>query len=374
MSSAAPARVPGPWQAVAWAAAREANSGALRRARLVSRTVLASLAHRQALERWMAVVHELALRGLVHDARGEYLRAVRPYVNRHTRVPQRVAQLVDQADWLQAAFTPQSLQQLAAGEPVVLADLPPPRGYEFMRLQLLRAPSHSPEGELMLTLTMQRSAVMQHRAPAIDAAAIAFSRLRVGSRGCLAIGGVRGQRHPVQRISPVELEQALQGWKASVLLVRVMQELARAWGLTLLGLDPQAHRLRGWSFRWRRRHRERAARLFASYDALWAHFEARPGPPGWMAVPLDADHKLAATALSPEKRERQSRRADYWIRLRRLLHRQLPAVLLAPAPAGSDSGNTQSPEPSAGLLEAALEERDALVPSRVLQTAPGQLV
>lgn len=120
-----------------------------------------------------------------------------------------------------------------------------------------------------------------------------------------------------ERISPMELNQRLQGWKPSVLLVRVAQELARFWQLRLVGLDPAAHRLHHWSYRWQARYREAGQKIFDSYEALWDHFDCKPGPLGWVVVPLNSDEKLAATALSPEKRARQTRRADYWIRTRK---------------------------------------------------------
>ena len=190
------------------------------------------------------------------------------------------------------------------------------------------------------------------------------------------IGGVRGQRHPVQRLSPMEISQALQGWKPAVLMVRVAQELARFWGLRLVGLDPAAHRLQGWSYRWSRRHRDAGQRIFASYDALWEHFEATQGPPGWMVLPLNSDEKLSATALSPEKRARQTRRADYWIRTRNLLRLQFRQLLHRPQREARLSRVTQAMERDSMSQEDSVdfEESEDRMPSRVLESGPGSLL
>lgn len=62
-------------------------------------------------------------------------------------------------------------------------------------------------------------------------------------------------------------------------MVPVAQELARYWGLHLIGLHPGAHRLQGRSYRWNSRYRDAIQRICASYDALWSHFEAANGLP-----------------------------------------------------------------------------------------------
>jgi uncharacterized protein VirK/YbjX len=368
-------RMPGVWQGVRWALQPGAQGGGTSRLRLVWRALRGGLWHRKALRRWMAVVFELHSRGIVRDVAGEYLRAVRPHVHRGTGFEERVVQLIDHADWLETAFQPAAFGQLASGQPLVLAELTAPRGYDFMRLQLQQAATQSPEGELLLTLTLQRSADVQHRPQPVDAGVLCFSRFRVDGIGCFVIGGVRGQRHPVTRVSPVEVNQALQGWKPAVLMVRVAQELARHWGLHLIGLNPRAHRLHGWSYQWTRRSRDAGQRIHASYEALWKHFEAGKGPPGWVIVPLNSDEKLAATALSPEKRERQTRRADYWIRTRNLLRLQFRQLLQRPGREARLSRVTVGVDEN-GLAD---EEEDwpqseDMVPSRVLQTGPGTML
>ncbi|MEO7391685.1 MAG: DUF535 family protein [Ramlibacter sp.] len=374
-------RLPGIWNGVRWAMQPGVQGGGTSRARLVWRALRATLGHRKALRRWMAVVFEQHARGIVKDLPGEYLRAVRPYVHRGIGVQERVTQLIDHADWMETAFQAEAFEQLACGKPLVLAELTAPRGYDFMRLQLQQAPPQSPEGELLLTLSLQRSADVQHRSQPVDAAVLAFSRFRVDTVSCLVIGGVRGQRHPVLRLSPMELNQAMQGWKPSVLIVRVAQELARHWNLHLVGLNPVAHRLHGWSYQWNGRLRESAQRIYASYDALWEHFDARPGPPGWMMVPVTSDEKLAATALSPEKRARQTRRADYWIRTRNLLRLQFRQLLQRPGLEARISRITESVEHDSldedeeeRLYQRAGFRRSAdLVAAHVLHTGPASL-
>jgi uncharacterized protein VirK/YbjX len=352
-----------------------ADGGGTSRARLVWRAVRATLRHGKALKRWMTVVFELHARGIVRDLPGEYLRAIRPYVHRGTSFNDRVVQLTDHIDWLETAFHPKAFETIAAGQPLVLAELSPPRGYDFMRLQLQQAPTQSPEGELLLTLSLRRSADVQHKPQPMDAAVLAFSRFRVNGSGCLVIGGVRGQRHPVLRASPMEISQALQGWKPAVLLVRVAQELARFWSLHPIGLHPAAHRLQGRSYRWNKRYREAAERIYASYGALWSHFDAPNGPPGWVVIPHNSDEKLAATALSPEKRARQTRRADYWIRTRNLLRTQFKLLLQRPGDEASLSRVTEHMDRDS-LLEGGTEFQDSedMVPARVLQTGPASLL
>lgn len=370
-------RLPGLWQGLAWALRADRRRGGISRPRLAWRTLAASLAHPKAMRRWMAVAYELHARGIAPDLESEYLRAVQPYIHRDTDVIGRVLQLIDHVDWLETAFKPAAFRQLASGALLVLAELPAPRGFEYMRLQLQRAPAQSPEGELLLTLTLRRAPDVQIEPKPVDAAAMCFSRFRIDGQGCLVIGGVRGQRHPVLRMSVTEMNQALAGWKPAVLMVRVAQELARHWGLQLVGLDPRAHRLQGWAYRWSRRYREAAQRIDASYDALWQHFGARQGPPGWMVVPLNSDDKLEATALSPEKRERQTRRADYWIRIRNLLRLQFRDLLLRPGREARLSRMTQGLAPDTFISEGEEYEFDASedpVPARVLQTGPGSLM
>jgi uncharacterized protein VirK/YbjX len=371
--------MPSVWQGVAWAWRRGAEGGGISRPRLLWRALAATLLHRKALRRWMSVAFELHSRGMAPDLEGEYLRAVRPYVERHTGFDARVVQLIDHVDWLETAFQPAALERLCAGKTVVLAELPPPRGCDFMRLQLRRSSVKSPEGELLLTLTLQRSPEIQHKAAPMDAAVLAFSRFRIDGVGCLVIGGVRGQRHPVLRLSPVELAQALQGWKPSVLMVRVAQELARFWGLRLIGLDPSSHRLRGWTYQWSSRHRDAAERIYESYEALWEHFEATNGPIGWMVLPMNSDEKLEATALSPERRARQTRRADYWIRTRKLLRLQVVSQLQRPGRDPKLTRVTESLGPRTVTSEddwddGFMDSSEDLVPSRVLETGPGQLL
>jgi uncharacterized protein VirK/YbjX len=371
-------RIPGIWHGVSWAFQQANQTSGVSRLRLVWRALVAGVVYPKAMRRWMAVVFELRSRGIVDNLSHEYLRAVRPYVRRGTSVSSRVVQLIDHADWLETAFKPAAFEQLTSGQPLVLADLSAPRGYEYMRLQLQRAPQ-SPEGELLLTLTLQRSREVQQKAQPMEAAGMGFSRFRVDGVGCLVIGGVRGQRHPVQRLSPMELSQALSGWKPAVLMVRVAQELARYWGLHLIGLDPKWHQLQGWSYRWQTRYRDAAERITSSYDALWSHFEAKKGPPGWLIVPLSSDEKLEATALSPEKRTRQTRRADYWIRTRNLLRLEFRELLLRPDREARLSRMTQSmaPEtvsPGDDDDDNDFENDEDMVPSRVLETGPGSLL
>jgi hypothetical protein len=179
-------------------------------------------------------------------------------------------------------------------------------------------------------------------------------------------------------VSATEIAQALQGWQPSVLLVRVAQELAGHWNLKLVGLDPAAHRLRGWSYRWDRRKREAGERIFASYRALWAHFNADPGPRGWVSLPLEADEKLAATALSPEKRARQTRRADYWIRTRNQLRIEMRELLQQTDHEAPASRPSQGMDPSTQMLpqdkglDSLLDEE--MIFARVLQTGPASLL
>ncbi|WP_374665222.1 DUF535 family protein [Ramlibacter sp.] len=381
MSRADPTPVPSVLRGLAWAWQR-GGKGA-RRWRFLGRALRVTLIHGSALARWMAVVVEQQSRGMVHDLPGEYLRAVRPSINRHTGVSQRVLQLIEHVDWLETAIQPAFLEQLMRGVPLVLAELPPPRGYDFIRLQLELAPARLVEGELLLTLQMQRSADLQ-QAASVQAAVLAFSHFRVQGKGCLLIGGVRGQRDPVNRVSRIELGQALAGWRPSVLLVRVMQELAARWRLELVGLDPAAHRLQGWTSMLSARRRDNAARIYASYDSLWEHFGARKGPPGWLVLPRQSDEKLEATDLSPEKRESQMRRADFWIRTRKLLRTRLREVLHRGTREARLSRNTQSLQPPewdrhASEVSVRGQRREAegteedMVPSRLVETSHGPL-
>ena len=375
MESASHNRMPRIWSGISWALA-PTNGDVSSRLYLAARALQAVLWHEKAMRRWMAMVFELRSRGIITDLPAEYLRAIRPYVNSGTSISARVVQLIDHADWLETAVKPAAFAQLTSGKPLVLASLPAPRGYEYMRLQLQRAPVQSPEGELMLTLVLQRAVEVQQRAAPVEAATLAFSRFRIDGQGCMVIGGVRGQRHPVLRLSPMELNQALSGWKPAVLMVRVAQELARLWGLRLVGLDPANHPMHGRPYRWSRRYRDIAQQIDKSYSAIWHHFEAMRGDHGWMVVPLNSDDKLAATALSPEKRARQTRRADYWIRTRNLLRSEIAQQLQQLGPEMRLDGATQAHGPDtmqAGRNEGFRDSDDG-VSSRVLDTGPSSLL
>ena len=379
-------RLPPIREGVRWALDPYAAGGGTSRTRLVWRALKATVAHPRIMKHWMAVAWELQSRSVIRDLRGEYLRAVRPYVHRRTTVTERVVQLIDHMDWLETAFNRAAFEQIASGEALVLCELTAPRGYDFLRLQLQHAPAQSPEGEMLLTLTLRRSADVQQMTQTVEVAALAFSRFRIDEKACLVIGGVRGQRDRVQRISPMEVSQALQGWKPSVLLVRVAQELARYWNLFLVGLDPAAHRLHGWTYRWNKRYRDSGQRIFESYDALWDHFDSKPGPPGWVVIPLNSDEKLAATALSPEKRARQTRRADYWIRTRNVMRVEFKRLLQKPHREARFSHLTETMDRES--MKARLNYPDIVsnedyedsddsqdvVPSRVLETGPGSLI
>ena len=58
-------------------------------------------------------------------------------------------------------------------------------------------------------------------------------------------------------------------------MVRVAQELARYWGLQLVGVDPASHQLQGWPYRWTKRVRRASA--CCKYKALWGHFDGSLG-------------------------------------------------------------------------------------------------
>jgi uncharacterized protein VirK/YbjX len=351
-------QIPGLWQGPLWAL-RSNGGGSISRLRLAWRTLVATLAHSKAMHRWMAVAFEMQSRGIISDLPSQYLRAARPFVHRSTGVSERVVQLIDHVDWLETAFTHSAFERITSGEPLVLAELAAPRGYDYMRLLL------------------QRAAEVQHKPRPVDAAAMSFSRFRVDGVACLVIGGVRGQRHPVLRLSPVEISQALSGWKPGVLMVCVAQELARYWGLRVIGLDPSAHMLQGWTYQLSKRYRESAQRIYNSYDALWEHFDAKYGPPGWMILPQDSDEKLAATALSPEKRARQTRRADYWIRTRNLLRQHLRELLKRPDRGARMSRHTEGETIASDEMGTDLDDfmdSGDMGHSRVLETGPGSLL
>ncbi len=361
-------KTPGIWQGIGWALG--STPGGATRLRLAARMAWALLRYPSALRRWMTVVAELQARGLVNDLPAEFLRAVRPYVHRGQSVQDRVVQLTDHADWLDGALQPAAQRQLASGQPVVLANLQPPRGYTSMRLQLQRAPAHSPEGELLLTLALHRAAEV-HVSQPVDVAAVALSCFRVQGKRCLAIGGVRGQRNPALRLSPQEITQALSGWKAPVLMLRVMQELAQFWELHLIGLDPAWHPLFAWYYAASPRHRELAQRIAGSHNMLWKHFDAQHGPGGWMVLPLHSDDRLAATALSPEKRARQIQRADYWIRTGNLLRAEFRNVLLRPDPRAELARQTES-HTLQDMFSGYDESRNG-TPSSVLDSVPNSV-
>jgi hypothetical protein len=100
--------------------------------------------------------------------------------------------------------------------------------------------------------------------------------------------------------------------------------------------------LYAWYYAASPRHREMAGRIAGSHDMLWKHFDAQRGPGGWMVLPPHSDDRLAATALSPEKRARQIQRADYWIRTGNLLRVEFRNVLLRPDPRAELARQTES--------------------------------
>lgn len=364
-------RTPGIWRGVGWALAAP-PAGGIGRVELGLRALWALVTRPAALHRWMVVAHEMHGRGLAPDLHGDFLRAVRPHVNRGTGVSARCTQLVDHADWLETALQPSALRKLMAGEPVSLVELPPPRGYATLDLCLRRAPVQSPEGDLLLTLSLQRE-VRDDPASTVDVAVLAFSCFRIQGKPCLVIGGLRGQRDVNLRLSPTEVAQTLHGWKPSVLMVRVAQELAAFWELGLVGLDPNAHALHTWRKRLNPRNREMAARIGDSYRSLWAHFAAQRGPEGWMALPPQSDDSLAAIAQSPEKRARQIRRADYWIRTANLLRTEFRVILLRADPV-ERMGRMTEAHTMQGEFSGYEGRMSDYAVSSVLDTGPGTLL
>jgi len=365
-------RPPSIWNALSWALAAP-PAGGLSRGRLALRTAWALLRHPVALRHWMAVAHEQHQRGLMPDFHGDFLRLVRPYVNRALPVSARSVQLIDHTDWLETALLPAALRALTEGKAVTLADLPPPRGYELMRVQLQKAPSYSREGELLLSLMLQRDSRVQVSQP-VEVAVIAFTTFRVQGKACMAVGGVRGQRHPVLRLSAMEVAQALQGWKAPVLMLRVMQELGQFWDLHLVGLDPSWHSLRSWRRRFSTRDRDTADRITQSLGALWDHFDAKRGPRGWVVLPPHSDDHLEATALSPEKRARQIQRADFWIRTGAMLRQEFRGVLQRPDPHARLGGATEGQTIHGGFSGYGTSTGEDHVHSSVLDSGPASLV
>lgn len=99
-----------------------------------------------------------------------------------------------------------------------------------------------------------------------------------------------------------------------------------------------------------------------------------------MILPLEADEKLAATALSPEKRARQARRADFWIRTRNILRTEFRKLLKRPAPEPRLDRVTQALTPSGNMPLDEFDvpgssgmDGDDFFASRVLETGPGNL-
>jgi hypothetical protein len=103
-----------------------------------------------------------------------------------------------------------------------------------------------------------------------------------------------------------------------------------------------------------------------------------------MVLPLDSDEKLAATALSPEKRARQTRRADYWIRTRNLLRTEFAEQLVRLSPELRLDGATVAHGPDTMQEHGrggddgvdfgdSDSDSEDMVPSRVLDTGPASL-
>ena len=102
-----------------------------------------------------------------------------------------------------------------------------------------------------------------------------------------------------------------------------------------------------------------------------------------MVLPLNSDDQLAATALSPEKRLRQTRRADYWIRSRNQLRSEFGAQLQRLGPDVRLDGVTQAHGPRTVQLEGETgfadnddsdDSDDRMVSSRILDTGPSSLL
>ncbi len=371
MSSKTYSSAPGIWRSVGWAmAASPAGGGS--RVGFALHALWSVLTHPSALRRWMAVLHEMHSRGLAPDLPDEFLRALRPHVNRHAGVAVRCNQLIDHFDWFETAFYPSSLRNLMDHNEIDLVDLPAPRGYAALKLRLRRAAPNSPEGDLLLCLTLHRD--LSPRAdPGVDVAVIAFSCFRIKGKPCLVIGGLRGQRDSSVRLSPTELAQTLQGWKPAVLMVRVTQELAVFWGLGLVGLDPAAHSVGGWRKQLSTRNREMSQRIGQSYRILWEHFSAQRGPDGWMALPPQSDDNLASVAQSPEKRARQIRRADYWIRTANMLRTEFHMLLQRADPV-ERMGRMTEAHTMQGEFSGYTGNASEFSASSVLDTGPGTLL
>jgi len=92
-------------------------------------------------------------------------------------------------------------------------------------------------------------------------------------------------------------------------------------------------------------------------------------------MPIDSEEKLAATALSPEKRARQTKRADYWIRTRNLLRARFKQLLQRPHREPSLTRVTQSMERDSVAEQDTtdFQQSEPEVPERVLQNGPGTL-
>jgi hypothetical protein len=96
-------------------------------------------------------------------------------------------------------------------------------------------------------------------------------------------------------------------------------------------------------------------------------------------LPLNSDEKLAATALSPEKRARQSRRADFWLRTRGQLRSELRKLLQRPGADTKLERITQQLTPSGNMpldefdSHETVSSTDDFIPSKVLETGPGVL-
>jgi uncharacterized protein VirK/YbjX len=187
-----------------------------------------------------------------------------------------------------------------------LPALPVPELQQF-RLSLIYPP-HSKEGELGLRLVNTRTRTM------VMVLTFSFIRLPADDWGVF-IGCLQGSKSPEQKELVIHLTRSLHGLRPKALLVFVVQQMARLWGLSAI------HAVGGREHIYR--HYRKRRTFNANYDEFWLECQGELRADGNYELPL-APAVRPLEDLPRNKRPVYRKRYQMLEQLARALERGLP--------------------------------------------------
>lgn len=302
-------RAPRLWNVPRWSLAESRGLPAMRRLRLFGRALEAVARHPRSVRRLLHLIAELREEGIPVPVRELAMRSL--HAQPSAALPDRLGAAGEQLEWLGAALRPASFLELLRGGALALGSVHNGLAEPQRLILLEETDASSEDGDWRLVLAAPPP--FHHG----ERYALNFSCVRLQGRLTLAIC-----RAPdAGRVAP----RTLGGWHPACLLACVAAELAAWWDIELAVWNPPAADGSGAD--------EGLRTIVATFCGV-AQF------PGWVRVPAFPVELLFAVSRSPEARELQAHRTDFWFRVRRGLRKSIRQQLRSPVAQARGAGLT----------------------------------